>query len=66
MAGRIKQLIEELIILRSRGRTGLEHFVRAHLVLNGIDPDGFDEKSADDPEIVRALQQMISDFKKRT
>jgi hypothetical protein len=38
MAGRIKRLIDELIEVRAAGNAGVEHFLRAHLALNGIDP----------------------------
>lgn len=64
MAGTVKRLIDELIHLRTRNRPGSQHFVRAHLVLNGIDPDAHDELSRDDPELVATLAKMIADFKK--
>ena len=65
MAGKIHKLIDDLVRLRANGRAGLSHFVRAHLVLTGIDPDQFDASSADDPEIVERLEKMIADFKSR-
>jgi hypothetical protein len=64
LAGKIQKLIGDLVQLRANGRAGLTHFVRAHLVLSGIDPDQFDESSADDPEIVARLEKMITDFKR--
>jgi hypothetical protein len=65
MPGRVKSLIEELIRVRARGRPGLEHFVKAHLVLKGIDPDAYDEKSADEHDKIQVLEQMIRDFKQQ-
>jgi hypothetical protein len=56
MAGRIKQLIDELVRLRTKNNPKVEHFVRAHLVLNGVDPDAYDLGSADDPVKIRALR----------
>ena len=64
MAGKIQRLIDELVEVRTKGRAALTHFVRAHLVLSGIDPDQFDETSADDPEIVARLERMIDDFRR--
>ncbi|MDD9945352.1 MAG: hypothetical protein OXU20_30190 [Myxococcales bacterium] len=64
MAGKVHELIEELVKLRSAG-SGSDHFLRAHLMLNGIDPNEFDEASADDPDVVAQLQKMIDDFKRK-
>ena len=41
MAGRVKQLIDELIELRAAGNPTVVHFMRAHLMLNGIDPSRY-------------------------
>jgi hypothetical protein len=65
MAGQIKRLISELIDVRTRRRPNVEHFVRAHLVLNGIDPDLYDDYSEDDPEKIHLLQTMIRGFQRR-
>ena len=65
MAGRIKQLIDELVRLRSKNNPKVEHFVRAHLVLNGFDPEAYSPASADDPEKIHALENMIRDFQRR-
>jgi hypothetical protein len=62
MAGRVKQLIDELIELRSCGNPGVVHFMRAHLMLNGIDPTRYTEHSPDDLQKERRLEEMISDF----
>jgi hypothetical protein len=63
MPGRTKQLIDELIELRAGPNQGLSHFLRAHLLMKGIDPDAFDENTPDDPEKVATLQKMIAEFK---
>ncbi len=62
MAGRVKQLIDELCQLRSGGNPGVEHFVRASLVLRGINPEDFDEQTPDDVGAVRVLREMIRGF----
>lgn len=63
MAGRVKQLIDELVKLRAGGAPALAHFVKAHLALKGIDPDAFDEHSDDDHHAVSILEGMIRDFR---
>lgn len=64
MTGTAKRLIDELITLRTGNRAGSAHFVRAHLVLIGIDPDGHGENTVDDPDTILKLKRMISDFRK--
>jgi len=63
MAGEVKRLINELIRVRSKGKPSLEPFVRVHLMLNGIDPDGYTEESPSEPAVEQALRKMIADFK---
>lgn len=65
MAGRVKQLIDELIELRAGGNAGVVHFMRAHLMLNGIDPSRYTESSPDDSTKERRLEEMISDFSRQ-
>jgi hypothetical protein len=62
VSGRIRALINDLIEVRTGGRANLVHFVRAHLALNGIDPDGFDNHSPDDPAVIKQLETMIANF----
>ncbi len=63
MAGQIRRLIDELLALRTAHGSGSNHFVRAHLILNGIHPDRYSANSEDDPERIRILQKMIADFR---
>ena len=62
MAGRVKRLIDELMELRGASNASVAHFMRAHLMLNGIDPTRYTDKSPDDLQKQRRLQEMISDF----
>lgn len=62
MAGRVKRLIDEFIQLRTEGQSGLEHFVRAHLMLSGVNPKLYSETSPDDPTIEKKLLKMIAEF----
>ncbi|MFC1642285.1 hypothetical protein ACFL5O_06305 [Myxococcota bacterium] len=62
MAGRIRQLIDELSAVRGKGQSGIGHFLRAHLILQGINPDRHTASSPDDPEKIRILQKMLRDF----
>jgi len=62
MAGRVKRLIDEFIHIRTDGQKGLEHFVRAHLVLSGVNPSLHTDRTPDDPILEKKLQKMIADF----
>ncbi|MBN1606689.1 MAG: hypothetical protein JW940_08645 [Polyangiaceae bacterium] len=65
MASQTRALIDELIQLRTaQGKAkGTDHFLRAHLILHGIDPDAVGPTDPDDPEHVRVLRKMINDFR---
>lgn len=65
MAGRVKQLIDELIELRAAGNPTVVHFMRAHLMLNGIDPSRYTESSPDDIKKERRLEEMIGSFSRQ-
>ena len=65
MRGSVKRLIDELVRLRSRGNAKIVPFVRAHLVLNGIDPDAHTENTADEADKIAVLEGMIRDFQRR-
>ena len=65
MAGRVKHLIDELLELRAGGNPGIEHFMRAHLMLNGIDPSRYTESSPDDASKERSLEHMINAFSRQ-
>jgi hypothetical protein len=62
MAGRVRQLIDELIELRAGGNQGVAHFLKAHLMLNGIDPSQHTANSKDDRQKELRLESMISEF----
>jgi hypothetical protein len=62
LPGKIKKLIDELVELRCGKQVALAHFVKAHLVLKGIDPDAYHDHSPDDADKVATLERMIRDF----
>ena len=65
MAGRIKQLIDELCPLRARGNPGVIYFVHANLMLHGINPQTYHDASPDDKAVERTLEDMIAGFNRR-
>lgn len=65
MAGRVKHLIDELISLRAAGNATIEHFTRAHLMLNGIDPSRYTDTSPDDLSKEIRLREMINHFSRQ-
>lgn len=62
MAGKVRALIDDFIRLRTRGNPTAEPFVRAHLMLKGIDPDKHTAHTEDDEEKIAQLERMIEDF----
>jgi len=65
MAGQIRRLIDELVTLRSDGRDDLRHFVKAHLVMRGIYPDKYDDRSVDDPETLERVRGMLDEARRQ-
>lgn len=55
MAGRIKELIDRLIELRTKGDRGLVAPVKIKLIMKGVDPDLFDANSPDTPQVVQRV-----------
>jgi hypothetical protein len=62
MAGRIHALIDEIVRKRAKGDTALEHFVRAQLLMKGIDPAKYGPTSDDDPTVLKRLEEMDEAF----
>jgi hypothetical protein len=62
VAGRIKFMIDRIITERSRGSEAGAYFARAKLLMKGIDPARFTERSADDPVVIRELQRIASEL----
>ena len=63
MAGRVHRLIQQLYEVRGAGPSSL-HFLRAHLVLSGINPDDYTETTRDDAHKVLVLEKMLADFQR--
>jgi hypothetical protein len=62
MPGRVKQLIDELCHLRALGNPGVVYFVRANLMLHGINPESYHANSPDDESVERTIEEMIAGF----
>lgn len=59
----MKALIDELIALRTLGAPSSAPFIRALLMMKGINPDVWHEQSTDDPTKIAALESMLRDFR---
>ena len=55
MAGKVKELIDRLIELRTKGDRGLVAPVKIKLIMKGVDPDLFDANSADNPAVIQRV-----------
>ena len=62
MAGKIHHLIQEIMRKRTKGNPGLEHFVKAQLMMKGIDPGKYGPGSDDDLAVIQKLQEMSRKF----
>lgn len=62
MAGKIKQMIDEIIKHQSQGNPAMAHFAKTKLTLKGINPDKFDASSEDDPGIIAKLTALADEL----
>jgi hypothetical protein len=62
VAGKVRELIDRYYEKRAHDNPTMAHFVRAQLILKGIDPDKFNEKSEDNPDVIRKLTQLLREF----
>jgi hypothetical protein len=62
MSGKVKRLIDAIVTHRSRGNPKMAGFVRAKLMLKGINPDQHTDSSADDPVVLRQLESLAREL----
>lgn len=62
MAGKVKQLIDRLIELRTNGERGLVAPLKIKLIMKGVDPDLYDESSPDNPLIMQRVITIAHDL----
>ena len=62
MSIRTQELLNKVVNMRTGNKPTYAHFVRAQLLLKGIDPDKITATSDDDPIIIQKLEQMMREF----
>jgi hypothetical protein len=62
MAGKIKHIIDAIIQQRAKGNPAIVSTTRIKLIMKGINPDKFDQSSADDPAVIAKLQQLAQEL----
>jgi len=63
MAGKIRQMIDSIIIQRAKDNPMLERVIKTKLILKGINPNKYTLQSDDDPVILGKLEKMIRELK---
>lgn len=62
MAGKIRQMIDKIIQIRSNGDTGLANLTKAKFILKGINPDKYSAGSPDEPDILDKIRLVSKDL----
>jgi hypothetical protein len=65
MPGRIKIMIEKIIMERAKGNIVLINTTRTKLMLKGMNPDKFSVESPDDPAVIAKLQILAQELNVR-
>lgn len=58
MPGKIKELIDNIILHRSKGNPAIAEMTKAKFILKGLNPTQFNRFSADDPQIIERVLDM--------
>ncbi|MCB2292731.1 diguanylate cyclase [Clostridium algoriphilum] len=56
MTGKIKEIIDTIILKRSKGNPAIAEMTKAKFILKGVNPNKFDKYSTDDPIIIEKLR----------
>ena len=62
MPGKIKIMIDKIVVERAKGNATLIATTKTKLLLKGIDPDKFNPASPDDPVIMGKLQALATEL----
>ncbi len=62
MAGQIRKTIDRIISEKSRGNSVIASSIRTKMILKGISVDKFNMNSPDDPEILKKLQLVATEY----
>ena len=62
MTGAIKKMIDEIVEKRSKGNAALVPFVRAKLIMKGINCDKYTMTSEDDPVTIKKLEEIAKEL----
>ena len=62
MSGQIKNLIDQIIEARAKGNPTIAATTKTKLLLKGINPNTFTDKSDDDPSVVAKIKAIAVDW----
>ncbi|MBN1188352.1 MAG: hypothetical protein JXA46_01255 [Dehalococcoidales bacterium] len=62
MAGKIKQLIDTIVEVRSKGNETIRNTTLAKIMLKGVNPDIYNEQSPDNEEVIARIRQIAGDM----
>ncbi|APG28076.1 hypothetical protein A7E78_09635 [Syntrophotalea acetylenivorans] len=62
MAGKIRQMIDQILNQRAKDNPMLERVIKTKLMLKGVNPKKYTLESPDDPVIIQKLERMMHLF----
>jgi hypothetical protein len=62
ISGRIRQMIDKIVLERSKGNETIKKTTHAKLALKGLDVDRYDSFSPDDPAVIARLQEIAKEM----
>ncbi len=62
MPGLIKRMLDSIISQRAKGNQTLVMTTKTKLILKGVDPDGYNGASADDPVVLEKVRKIAGEL----
>jgi hypothetical protein len=60
---KVKQMVDDLIRIRSNGKEAIAINTRIKLLMKGIDAKNITENTPDDPQMIKKILQVADEFK---
>jgi hypothetical protein len=62
MAGKIKSMIDMILVQRSHGNATILSTTKTKILLKGINPDSYSASSEDDPLVMAKVRKIAEEF----
>ena len=62
MAGQVRALLDKIVSERAKGNRTIAMSTKTKLIIKGVNPDHWNARSPDDPDVLSKVRQIAQDF----